>query len=134
LKQAGAYLQGLTMSLNELKSLERNAAEREVLKYNIKIGYFFQLLDQHIRSSKIFGLIQQSSHPQTWFLKFNLNTEGNKMILSGKTPTFETLGQQILILQKSDWISEVKLQKVSISKERNVDFELLISIKPGILK
>src|SRR4030043_783282 len=133
-KRAGDILQGLTMSLNELRSLERSAAERDVLKYNNKIGYFFQLLDQHTRSSKIFDLIQQSSHPQTWFLKFTLNAAGDKMILSGKTPTFEILGQQILILEQSDWVSKVDLQKVSISKERNVDFELSISIKPSILR
>ncbi len=133
-KRAGDVLQGLTMSLNELRSMERSAAEREVLKYNNKIGYFFQLLDNHIRSSKIFDLIQQSTHPQIWFTKFNLNAVGDKAILSGKTRNFENLGQQILIFEQSDWISKVDLQKVSISNEGNVDFELSIYIKPGILK
>ncbi len=134
LKKSGGYFQGLTVSLNELKSLERSASEREVLKYNSKIEAFFKLLDQHIRSSKIFDLIQASSHPQVWFSQFNLNAEGNKVILSGKTPSFEILGQQILIFKERNWIEKVELQKISISKERNVDFELSVYIKPGILR
>src|SRR4030042_3673925 len=113
-KRAGNVLQGLTMSLNELRSLERSTAEREVLKYNNKIGYFFQLLDNHLETSKIFDLIQQSCHPKVWFTKFNLNAVGDKAILSGKTPSFENLGQQLLILRQEDWISEVGLQKISI--------------------
>lgn len=133
-KRAGDSLQGLSMSLNELRSLERSAAEREVLKYNNKIGYFFQLLDGHLETSKIFDLIQQSSHPKVWFTKFNLSAVGDKAIFSGKTTNFENLGQQILILEQSDWVSKVELQKISISKERNVDFELSVYIKPGILK
>jgi hypothetical protein len=122
------------MSLNELRSLERSAAEREVLRYNNKIGYFFQLLDQHLETSKIFDLIQQSSHPKVWFTKFNLSAVGDKAIFSGKTTNFENLGQQILIFEQSDWVSKVELQKISISKEGNVDFELSAYIKPGILK
>ena len=133
-KRAGNSLQGLTMSLNDLRSLERSTAEREVLKYNNKIGYFFQLLDHHLETSKIFSLIQQSSRPQVWFTKFNLNAVGDKMILSGKTPNFGNLGQQILIFKQRDWVSKVELQSVSLSKEGNVDFELLVYIKPGILK
>lgn len=132
--RASNALQGLTTTLNDLRSLERSAAEREVLKYNNKIGYFFQLLDNHLETAKIFDLIQKSTHPQTWFTKFNLNATGDKAILSGKTRNFANLGQQILILEKSDWVSKADLQKVSISKEGNVDFELSISIKPGILK
>src|SRR4030042_4982147 len=112
-KRAGDYLQGLTMSLNDLRSLERSTAEKEVLKYNNKIGYFFQLLDSHLETSKIFDLIQQSSHPQVWFTKFNLNATGDKAILSGKTRNFANLGQQILILGQEDWVSKVELQEVS---------------------
>ena len=132
--RASNSLQDLTMNLNELRSLERSEAEREVLKYNNKIGYFFQLLDNHIRSSKLFDLIQQTTHPQVWFTKFNLKAAADKIILSGKTMNFANVGQQIVIFKEADWVSSTELQKIAISKEGNVDFELTISIKPGIIK
>jgi len=133
-KRASNVLQSLTTTLNELRSQERSAAEREVLKYNNKIGYFFQLLDGHLETAKLFNLIEGSTHPQIWFTKFNLNAAGDKAVFSGKTRNFANLGQQILIFKQSSWASATELQKVSISKEGNVDFELLVSIKPGILK
>jgi len=133
-KNASNALQGMTNTLNELRSQERSAAEREVLKYNNKIGYFFSLLDSHLENAKIFNLVERSTHPQIWFTKFNLSATDDKAIFSGKARDFANLGQQIMIFKQSDWVSAVDLQKVSISKEGNVDFELLVSIKSGILK
>jgi len=133
-RRASDALHGLTTNLNELRSKERSAAEKEVLKYNNKIGYFSKLIDSHLETAKLFGLIERSTHPQVWFVKFNLNAVGDKALFSGKTRNFANLGQQIMIFKQAEWVSGAELQKVSISKEGNVDFELSVLIKPGTLR
>lgn len=114
----------LDEALSLLQSPENLTLEKEVLSYQKKINSFSQLKGEHFQPSGLFEIIEQNSHPQVWFTQFNLETDQKKVTLAGKTQSFETLGQQLLIFQKAEEIREVNLEKVSISKESKIEFSL----------
>lgn len=118
----------LDSKLEEMMSPEKITLEKEILNSRNKIEDFSQLLKLHLKTSKVFGILEETTHPQVWFTDFNLNPRKGELIISGETDSFETLGQQILILKEESTISEVNLQKVSINEEGKINFGLLLLI------
>ena len=113
---------------------ERIALEREILNYEKKISDFANLAGEHLESSKIFTVLEDSTHPRVWFSQFNLNSNQGIVNLVGVAQSFESLGQQILILKDESSIQEVNLEEVSIDKTGRIDFALSLILQPNTLR
>ena len=120
-------LEDLNQILLSKKTPERMAIEEEVLNYEKKFGDFVFLSEGHLEISDIYPLIEESTHPQVWFSQFTLAASENIVNLSGKAQNFEVLGQQILILEKKDFIRSLHLDSAGINKQGKVDFTLTFS-------
>ena len=134
IKSSQKNLDDLKETLVKNKTTEKVALEREIINYDRKIDNLSVLLSQHLVPSGIFELLQDSCLPQVYYSQFNLDAKQVSLSLSGTTQSFETLGQQFLVLKGSDWVEEVKLDKISISKEGKVTFDLSLSLNPSVLR
>ena len=134
----------LSNSLKELSSLEITILQKEtpenalledkILLYRDKIRDFSYLADQHLITSKVFGIVEGFSHPEVWFSNFELDSRKGELSLNGKTDDFKTLGQQLLILKDEESITGYTLKQALIDNEGKIDFTLLINLSPETLK
>jgi hypothetical protein len=134
LEKAREEVAALELDLARAMTPEKISLEKEILASKNKIDNFSYLVGQHLKTSRIFEIIQKITHPQVWFSKFDFNSRQGELKISGETQNFETLGQQILILGDEEAINSVNLEKISITKEGKIDFDLLLSFKPDIFK
>jgi Tfp pilus assembly protein PilN len=127
IKKSKNTLQSLRETLTKTKTPERITLEKEILNYEKKIEDFSLLINQHLENSKFFTAFQKTCHPKVWFSQFSLNSREKIATFSGQTQSFESLGQQLLILKNEDWIKDVELKSVSISKKGKINFSLSFS-------
>lgn len=127
-------LKELESLLIQMRNPENIALESEVRNYERKIRDFAPLFEAHLETSNIFKFLQKDCHPKAWFQQFSLDSRQNKINVSGKTQSFETLGQQILIFKNDNLVQDVKLEQVSLGKEGKIDFSLSISLNPQVFK
>ena len=132
IKNSDQKLQDLTAEVEKAKSPERKALEDRLNSLSAKIDDFSPLLLNHQKSSNFFNFLEENTHPKVFFTKLNLDTKGNLIELSGQTDDFLTLGQQLLIFQKSEFVQNLKLSKVGISKEGKVEFTFNFSLDPKL--
>jgi hypothetical protein len=130
LQKAHEEKSDLETKLDEMMTTEKKELEEEITLLKNKINEFSFLLDNQLQSSKIFEFTQRITHPQVWFSNFSLNSERGVLDISGKTQNFETLGQQIFILEDEPVIEKVSLDSFSINEEGKIDFELSLSFEP----
>ncbi len=128
LRNAQKNLVDLKNTLAGEETPEKIALEKEVLNYDKKVKDFSRLIVQHLTSSKIFVFIEKTCHPKVWFSRFSLDPRSGQATFSGKAQSFESLGQQLLILKDESLVKSLGLKKVSIGKEGEINFELSLSL------
>lgn len=135
----GNYIKNAALTLKDLEgtiSKEKTSAERtlekEVFGYQKKITDFSQLIGTHLFTSNTFTFLEKVSHPQVWFVQFNLDSEKKRAVLTGQADNFQALGQQLLILKEKPEIQNFDLSNISIGRKGKVDFVLELSFNPAI--
>jgi len=113
---------------------EKATLKNEILTYQKKIKDFSGLISGHLKSSKIFVFIEEQCHPKVWFNDFTLDTEKASVMLLGEAQSFESLGQQMLILRDEKMVKSIELGNVSLNKEGKINFNLNIFLNPSIFK
>jgi Tfp pilus assembly protein PilN len=131
-KKSEQKLQQTEEAVTRTKSPERIVQEEELKSLRAKIEDFTPLLLNHQKSSNFFDFLEKNTHPKVFFTKLNLDTEGNHVELSGQTDDFQILGQQLLIFQKTEFVQNLKLSKVEISKEGKIEFSFDFSLNPKL--
>lgn len=106
--------------------------ERAIISYRDKLADYAAILDNHILASNAFSFLEKSTHPQIVFSWFSLDRGGAMLSLSGTASNFESLGQQILLLEGNESAASVVLKKVSLVKGGGVEFQLDIMLDPKI--
>lgn len=137
-KKTNKELQGINAQISQKETPETKNLEKEMKNYQEKIENISPLLDTHIYTLKIFPLIEALTHPQASFTKISFSAKDYKASLSGKTESFQTLGQQLRILEekkeKENLFTNINLSKFSIEKEGSVGFSLDLSFNPSVFK
>ena len=116
-----------------LKTPEIKKEEEEVLKYQEKISHFSELIKDHLSYSKIFPYLEQKTHKQIYFSKMDLDLESSTLLLSGESPNFSVLAQQLEIF-KNDPFLKSQLKELGLEKEGKVNFKIEINFDKTILK
>ncbi len=116
-----------------LKTPEIRKKEEEVSKYQEKISHFSELIKDRLSYSKIFPYLEQKTHKQIYFSKMDLDLESSTLLLSGESPNFFVLAQQLEIF-KNDPFLKLQLKELSLGKEGKVNFKLEINFDKSILK
>ena len=78
--------------------------------------------------------MEENTHPEVWFTDFELNPKLPQVKISGLTRNFQTLAQQLYILQEKDSIEEIKLTNITLGEEGETEFSLELSLSPEIFR
>ena len=116
-----------------LKTPEIKKEEEKVSKYQEKISHFSELIKDHLSYSKIFPYLEQKTHKQIYFSRMELDFENSTLFLSGESPNFSVLAQQLEILKNDPFLTS-QLKEVNLGKEGKVNFKLEINFDKSILK
>jgi len=133
-KNLNKTLQDLKIKIAAKGTPEEIALEKRILLTQKKIDDFADLMNFHQSNLKFFTTLESLTHPKIFFSKIDLEINKGKISLSGITENFEVLGQQFLILKKEDYIKNVNLSKLSISKEGKIEFTFEILFAPEKFK
>lgn len=128
IKNASQDLKDLEGTISQEKTSAETTLEKEVFGYQKKITDFSQLIKTHFFTSNVFTFLEKASHPQVWFVQFNLDSEKKRAVLAGQADNFQALGQQLLILKEKPEIQNFDLSNISIGKKGKVDFALELSL------
>jgi hypothetical protein len=134
LKKANKELQKLEESLDSAKTQNRKELEARMLVYQDKLEDFAYLFSNHKKSSNVFDLIEDITHPQVFFSELDLNSKERQVKLIGQSDSFQVLGEQLLILRNTEFIQNLNLLEVEIGKEGKVEFTFNLSFSPVLFK
>ncbi len=133
-KMANKTIDDLENQLAQEKTSVRQDMEKQVLANQERINDYSQLINAHQFSLKFFKEIENITHPKVWFTDTSLNMKDFKVSLSGRTETLEILGQQIIALEKDQYVKNVNLNKVALNKDGYVEFAIGLVLDPKIFK
>lgn len=134
IKKNQEILAGLENNFLKLQSAENLSLKKEILDYDRKIKDFKGLVADHKFNSRVFKFLEDFIHPKIWFESFEFQSENAKVVLSGRAKTFESLGQQIMILQQEKQIKDLILEGIAIGKEGDIEFNFSFSFDPQVLQ
>jgi len=106
----------------------------EIFSSTKKIKDFSILFEEHKMTSKIFGFIESFCHPRVQFISLTLDSKVPQLNLTGKTDSFEILGEQLIILEENKDIKGLNLSNISLERDGRVKFNLTFSFSPSIIK
>lgn len=132
IKGGQEILKNLRTSIQEGQTVERTALEKEILNYQKKIKDFSIIADKHLQLSGVFPVLEGVTHPKVWFSQFNLDVKNKSLSLTGTTQSFETLGQQLLILKKEDFVEKASLSSISMDRTGKINFSLSVLLNEKI--
>lgn len=127
-------LANLKEQLTKTETPEKEALEKEILEKREKINRFSKLVDSHLLTSQLFTLLESLTHDKVMFTSFKLSLDNKNISLSGKTDTFENLGEQILLFNESKRINNLELSDLSVGEEGKVKFNLSFSFNKEVLR
>ena len=131
-KSSNVALEKIEKSLAEEKTAKKTL-EDEVLSYKEKLDDFSLIFNSHKMNTRFFEFLESITHPKVFFSNFSLDSSKTKASFSGKTDSFKSLGQQILILKEQKNIKELVLSKVSLGKEGGIEFSIDFYFDPEVL-
>ncbi|OHA64081.1 MAG: hypothetical protein A2842_02105 [Candidatus Wildermuthbacteria bacterium RIFCSPHIGHO2_01_FULL_48_25] len=98
------------------KTSQERELERSVLGYQKRIEYFSSFLKSQDDTLPFFAFLEARTHPSVFFNDARLNVQENRMVLSGQSTDFGSLGEQIASFEGQQELRNVKLTDVSLSK------------------
>jgi cell division protein FtsL len=123
----------LQEKLLSLKTPENEKTEKELLKYQDKISQFSKILDNHFFFSKIFPYLEERIHKQIYFNSMDLDFENSTIFISGQSPSFAILFQQMEVFQNDQFLKP-ELKELNLAEEGKVNFKIEIHFDKNILK
>jgi len=119
--------------ISALRTPEIRRVEEEVLKYQRKISDFSNLIKDYLLYSKLFPYLESKTHKDIYFSRMDLDSGRSTISLSGQSPNFIVLGEQLEIF-KADPFLKPQLKEIGLGKEGKVDFKIEIVFDKSILK
>lgn len=133
INKATASLEDLNNELAQKNLPETVDLEKEIIAYKTQFQDFELILGEHKENTKSFAFLEQVVHPFVYFSSFGLAPAEEKITLRGVAKDFNSLGQQLLILKGREEMNDFKLVTATINSRAQIDFELLLYLKPGYL-
>lgn len=133
-KKSLETIRELDDALARQKTKERTELAQRVFAAKKKIDKISLLLSNHKKNSNVFGFLEGVTHPKAFFSSFGLDADKRSLSLEGKTESFKTLGQQIIIFKQEEPMKEINLLRTGMGREGEVSFSFGILLGPEILK
>lgn len=106
--------------------------ENEAYNLALKLDAAASLLDSHIYSSRVFDLIGNITHPAVQFTKFSFDVETREVFMDAFAVSYTALGEQMIVLEASDKLSDVAISNIRIDKTGQIGFSVSFNIDKSV--
>lgn len=114
-------------ALSNAQNLE---VESKVKSISSQLKKFSAAFQNHKASHKIFAFLREYCHLDVHFLDMSLNVETGDVLLSAQASSYDSLSEQIIILEKVEQVSNLEISDILLNKEGKVAFKMKFKIKP----
>ena len=132
--KASKELWNLEERIAQVGTKDEKVLETQVLLDKQRIDDFSKVFADHQKTSNFLKFLEENSHPKAWFSKLTLSSQDSQAVLSGETPNFEILGQQIVIFQNQELVENVEITDLFIGKNGRANFAISLLLDPKIFK
>jgi len=112
---------------------KKTELEEELLTTSYKIKDFSKLVEEHKEISVFFDFLKNSCHPKLEIKSLKMDLPTRSVVLSGETSSFETAGEQILILKKSGEIENIEASDLTLSRKGRVNIGLRFNFSNNLI-
>ena len=88
-----------------------------------------KILDEHLKQSSIFTLLEENTLPATYYSSFSYAENDRKATLTGEAPSYQAVAQQASVFEGLDKVSSATFSNLSLSSKGTVGFGLSIVFK-----
>lgn len=101
--------------------------KQEVQNFAERLDIIKFFLDNHVKTSSIFKIIEGITHKEVAFISFNFSTKDGSVTMDARTRNYRTLAEQIIVLEQNRNINSVEISGVKLGLEGvtfNVSFNI----------
>ncbi len=114
----------------QAENKEQRSRKQKVTEIQAQIKDFSKLFNDHKFISTFFVEFEEWCHPRVWFSSISLNIDNSSVDLNGETDSFETLGQQMLVLKNHNLIKKIDLSNIQMGQNERINFNLGLVFYP----
>ncbi|MDI6734482.1 MAG: hypothetical protein QMD50_03290 [Patescibacteria group bacterium] len=133
----GAYLDTASKNLDkDIKTLSDKvppADREEFIRFYSQIINLKTVLDNHPYGSNIFKFLEKNTIGSIYFTSAEMSVSSLSLKLNGFGKDFESVAQQMALLEKASEVERVFLDQVNVQKE-GVTFSLFLDFKREFIK
>ncbi len=126
--KANSSLEDVKSQLSNIQTQQDVQLQGKIFEYRKKIKDIKLLLSQRKRVGDFLNFLSSFVHPNLYFTELNLDLDKGEATLEGVSPDFASIGQQIDIFQKQDFIQKAELMDVSLEEASGIKFTLDVSL------
>jgi len=130
-KAANERFADLEKQLKAEQTEETEQLEDDLMLYKKKVLNVVQLLEDRRLAFPFYSFLEGLVHPKVYFTGASLDMASGQASLKGMSQDFQSLGQQVDIFKKEDFIQEAQVKGVSLAEQGGIQFTIeLTFFKP----
>ena len=122
------------IEIMEIGTEKQKILAEDVLKYEIKIRDFSNLIDKHQYITNFFKFLEASTLKGVVITNMSLNILENKAVFTGVADNFHVLGEQEDFFKNHEMLLKTDLTNASMDQDGKVSFNFELSVKPTMFK
>ena len=103
---------------------ETKQLEDDLMLYKKKVLNVIQLLEDRRLAFPFYSFLEGLVHPKVYFTGVSLDMVSGQASLKGMSQDFQSLGQQIDIFRKDDFIQEAQVEGISLAEQEGIEFTI----------
>jgi hypothetical protein len=126
--------QSVKQSIADLKTPANQELERSLLVHQSQFANFNALLSGHYYASRVFDILESTIHPGVVYEGFSLDVSENRIRISALAPSYEIIGEQLLVLNRNSNLTRLETSNYSQNRDGLISFRLTLDFNPSVIK
>lgn len=101
---------------------ETKQLEQDLMLYKKKVINVIQILGDRQLAFPFYSFLEGLVHPKIYFTSASLDMVNGQATLKGISQDFQSLGQQVDIFKKDDFIQNADVKSISLAEQGGIEF------------
>jgi|SRR3989344_389607 len=126
-------IKGLDSKITELNQIVNEEEREKLASFYSQLVNVDNLLDIQTKPSKLFDLLEKVTIPSVYYSSLELGVQNREVKISGVSPTYDVLVQQLELFRRDPEISSFSLDNSS-GKDSGVTFSATLNLSTDFFK